>query len=305
MPKDDRPPAMLLYFDDFVSDGKVEAMDTKQVGAYFLLLAKAWREDPPGSIPNDDRVLARWARLTPDDWSECRTGVLAAFTLGTDDRWHQKRMRKEFAKLIASAKKRSDNAKRAASARWNERECDTQCESNADAYPPDIPKHAISSSSSFSNSIQKPSSSSVLDSAKPPAPIASKDDDDDGVLNWEDIQKRLSALGLADSRGAIRRAKQNGLSPKKAAEIIKHFQASPGKWPVGGLHWRIANGSTLQSASEGWPPTTNGPSANAPKKAKHTPDDHAMVIIREGRAKQLSDETIEAALQRAGLKWPA
>ena len=99
MPKDNKPPGFLFYVDDFVSDGKVEAMTTEEVGAYILLLCKAWREEPPGSIPDDDRILARWARMDSERWSACRTGVLAAFTLGTDARWHQKRMRKEFQKL--------------------------------------------------------------------------------------------------------------------------------------------------------------------------------------------------------------
>lgn len=118
MPKDSKPPAFQFYVDDFSSDGNVEAMTTKEVGAYILLMCKAWREEPPGSIPNDDRVLARWSRLAPDEWSECRTGVLAAFRLGTDSRWHQKRLRKEYDKLLAFQKDRSVNGKKGAETRW-------------------------------------------------------------------------------------------------------------------------------------------------------------------------------------------
>lgn len=134
MPRDNRPPAFLFYVDDFVSDGVVEAMTTKEIGAYILLLCKAWREDPPGSIPADDRVLARWSRLTPDEWSECRTGVLAAFSLGTDDRWHQKRMRSEFSKLMTSMRNRSEAGRIGAESRW--RKCDSHAIANATALPP-------------------------------------------------------------------------------------------------------------------------------------------------------------------------
>jgi uncharacterized protein YdaU (DUF1376 family) len=84
MSRHNDPPYFPFYPDDFACDGKVEAMTTEEIGAYTLLLCKAWCEDPPGSIPDDDRVLARWTRLAPDRWKECRTGVLAAFTLGTD-----------------------------------------------------------------------------------------------------------------------------------------------------------------------------------------------------------------------------
>jgi uncharacterized protein YdaU (DUF1376 family) len=296
MPKDDRPPAMMLYFDDFVSDGKVEAMTTQQVGAYFLLLAKAWREDPPGSIPNDDRVLARWARLTPDDWSECRAGVLAAFTLGTDDRWHQKRMRKEFAKLIERAKQKSLAAKRAADARWMQ----THCDRIADAHPPDIPNDAISSSSSFSNSSNKPSSSSLLDSAR----IPPSDGGDGGFcVSWEEIQTRLARVGITDSRGAIKQAKLHGLSEKHVSEVIDYFEAHPKKWTNGGLHWRISNGLPNQSSSEGWPPSRNGNPVSEAKKSKQALNDRAMTIIRDGRRNKLPDDVIEAKLASEGLKW--
>ena len=71
MSRYDDPPYFPFYPDDFACDGKVEAMTTEEVGAYTLLLCKAWREDPPGSIPDDDRVRARWTRLTPDRWTEC------------------------------------------------------------------------------------------------------------------------------------------------------------------------------------------------------------------------------------------
>ena len=133
MPKDDRPPAFLLYVDDFTSDGVVELMTTEEIGAYFLLLCKAWREDPPGSIPANDHVLARWTRLSPNRWAECRTSVLAAFTLGTDDRWHQKRMRREFTKWIESSKKRSRSASAAAKARWHPPPCGADAGGNANA----------------------------------------------------------------------------------------------------------------------------------------------------------------------------
>lgn len=115
MPSPEHPPAFLFYPRDFSNDGKVEAMNTEEVGAYILLLCKSWREDPPGSIPDDDCVLARWARLTPDRWSVCRTSVLAAFTLGTDSRWHQKRLRREYERLM---ERKRENQK-AAKSRWH------------------------------------------------------------------------------------------------------------------------------------------------------------------------------------------
>jgi uncharacterized protein YdaU (DUF1376 family) len=116
----EKPPYFPFYVQDFSSDGIVEAMTTQQVGAYILLLCKSWREDPPGSLPSNDLTLSRWSRMTSDEWTASRDGVLAAFTLGTDGRYYQKRMREEYKKLVDLYKKRSDAGRTAAKERWKD-----------------------------------------------------------------------------------------------------------------------------------------------------------------------------------------
>jgi len=111
-------PYFPFYPKDFANDGRVEAMSTEEVGAYILLLCKAWREEPVGSIPDCDRTLARWARLTPEKWSDCRSAVLLAFTKGTDGRWHQRRMTDEYEKLRTFYKTKQKAAKLGAQKRW-------------------------------------------------------------------------------------------------------------------------------------------------------------------------------------------
>lgn len=111
-------PYFPFYPNDFASDGVVEAMTTEAVGAYILLLCKAWREEPPGSIPMDDKTLARWTRLSSDRWAECRPMVLAAFMPGNDNRLHQKRMRQEHDLLRVRSAKRSSAGKSGAAIRW-------------------------------------------------------------------------------------------------------------------------------------------------------------------------------------------
>jgi uncharacterized protein YdaU (DUF1376 family) len=124
MPSDEKPPAFLLYVSDFTSDGNVEAMTTQEVGAYILLLCKAWKEEPAGSLPDDDSTLARWSRLTPAQWAKCRAAVLTPFRKREDGRLHQPRMQKEFAKLRGVRASRSQAAKRAADARWHNSDAD-------------------------------------------------------------------------------------------------------------------------------------------------------------------------------------
>ncbi len=129
-------PYFPFYVDDFAADGKVEAMTTLEVGSYILLLCKAWKEQPRGTLPDDEAVLARWSRLSPTQWSEVAPRVLACFRLSTDGRWHQKRMELEARKLLDLTNKRSKNGKLAAEARWQHANAlQSQCERIADALP--------------------------------------------------------------------------------------------------------------------------------------------------------------------------
>jgi uncharacterized protein YdaU (DUF1376 family) len=83
-----------FYPRDFASDSNVEAMTPAEVGCYMLLLCKAWFEDPPGTLPNDEAKLRKWSRAG-GSWKHYRGGVLSAFTLKEDGRFHQKRMVQE------------------------------------------------------------------------------------------------------------------------------------------------------------------------------------------------------------------
>jgi uncharacterized protein YdaU (DUF1376 family) len=90
-----RPSFFAFYPADFANDIHVEAMSTLQVGAYVLLLCKAWQSDPPASLPNDDQILARLARVDAVIWQEIKAGVLVPFRLGADGKLHSKRLRQE------------------------------------------------------------------------------------------------------------------------------------------------------------------------------------------------------------------
>ncbi len=119
MGRKDEPAGFVFEVDVFESDNVVEAMSTEQVGAYIRLLCKAWREKPPGTIPDDDEILARWARLTPKQWIAARDRVLKAFTLSDDDgRWHQKRMKQTYAELMDKHEQRSAAGSLGNKVRW-------------------------------------------------------------------------------------------------------------------------------------------------------------------------------------------
>lgn len=140
----DELPYYKFYPDDFVGSGKVGAMCTLAVGAYKLLLCKAWRENPVGTIPNDDRVLRLWSRLTEAEWGSVRAEVLAAFTLGSDGRYYQARMRREYDEIKKKSALRAKAGEKGAEARWQKNgkrmANASHAQSGSDSLLPDPPK---------------------------------------------------------------------------------------------------------------------------------------------------------------------
>lgn len=109
-------PFFNFYPKDFASDGKVEAMTTEEIGAYILLLAKAWHEQPPCSVPDDNSILARWTRLGDDGWLRARPRVVVCFYL-RDGRLFQPRLELEYRKARAIVNKKSEGGKKGVEAR--------------------------------------------------------------------------------------------------------------------------------------------------------------------------------------------
>lgn len=86
-------PAMPLWTDAYLADTR--HLDRGEHGAYLLLLMEAWRR-PNCSLPDDDKLLARMAACTPDEWQEIKPAIMAFWTLDKRAKeWRQKRQRKE------------------------------------------------------------------------------------------------------------------------------------------------------------------------------------------------------------------
>jgi uncharacterized protein YdaU (DUF1376 family) len=142
MARDERPPYFPFYPLDFVGDGLVEMMSAEEIGCYMLLLCKAWHQTPPASVPNDDEVLARWSRVTPERWQEIKAKVLGPWKL-RGDRWHQKRLKTEYTKFSDRSAKLSEAGKRGLAKRWgSNRQAIAEplpARSNADPEPDNNP----------------------------------------------------------------------------------------------------------------------------------------------------------------------
>ena len=97
---------MPLDIDDYMAD--TLHLSAAEHGAYMLLIMRYWKD---GGLPDDERMIQRYSRLSPEQWSESRD-VIAAFF---GDGWRHKRIDAELAKAAAIIEKRRN----AANARHN------------------------------------------------------------------------------------------------------------------------------------------------------------------------------------------
>lgn len=88
---------MPLHIADYLADtGHLSALEH---GAYLLLIMHYWKD---GRLPADERMLARLAKLTSEQWAESRDMLAALFVEG----WRHKRIDEELAKADAIISKR-------------------------------------------------------------------------------------------------------------------------------------------------------------------------------------------------------
>lgn len=122
-----------LNISDFLSDDKVALMSAAEVGAYVLLLCRAWQQKTPGTLPAKDEYLSRWARMSMEEWEATKEIILMPFELNDDvspSRYEQHRMMRDIERISKTLLDRKNKATMAANARWGK-----ECPSNAQAVP--------------------------------------------------------------------------------------------------------------------------------------------------------------------------
>lgn len=97
-----KTPYFPLYVSDFLGD--TMHLSTEQVGAYMLMLMALWNSG--GELQDDEKKLARIARVSVKKWRSMR-GEIAEFFTVSNDIWTHERLVKERQKI---AKVKRDNA---------------------------------------------------------------------------------------------------------------------------------------------------------------------------------------------------
>lgn len=117
------PPYMRTWVDDYIAD--TLDLDAEEMGAYWLLLLHAWKH-PDCSLPDDDRKLARMARVGLRRWkTRIKPAVLRYWQI-EGGRLFNGKQRKERAFNESLSESKSRNAK----ARW-----ETQTPENKQTKP--------------------------------------------------------------------------------------------------------------------------------------------------------------------------
>src|SRR6266550_8875697 len=107
-------PALPLWTDAYLGDTR--HLKQAEHGAYLLLLMSAWRE-PDCSLPDDDRLLARYAGCDLRTWRHQKPAIMAFWNLHDDGRWRQKRLTAERQYVVNLSTKRADAGRKGANAR--------------------------------------------------------------------------------------------------------------------------------------------------------------------------------------------
>lgn len=102
-------PALPLWTDAYLGD--TTHLTTIEHGAYLLLLIAMWRNK--GTLPNDDKLLARYARLQSNQWKRMKPILMEFFTT-EDGQITQGRLTDEYLSVEQHSRKQSNNSK----ARW-------------------------------------------------------------------------------------------------------------------------------------------------------------------------------------------
>lgn len=85
-------PALPLFTDAFISD--TTHLSAAQTGGYLMLLIVAWRT-PDCALPDDDALLARWARMDRRTWLNNKASIMSFWKQGDDAKWRQGRLSDE------------------------------------------------------------------------------------------------------------------------------------------------------------------------------------------------------------------
>lgn len=105
-------PYMPLFVADYLAD--TAHLSAAEHGGYMLLIMNYWQRQKP--LPNDDKKLARIARMTDSEWLDARETILELFVIDGAELRH-KRIEAELIRLADKSDKAREAAEKSVLAR--------------------------------------------------------------------------------------------------------------------------------------------------------------------------------------------
>ena len=127
-------PYMPLYVADYLADAA--HLSTLGHGAYLLLIMTYWQRGE--ALPDDERKLARIARMTDAEWQDVRDDLREFFDIAEGE-WRHSRIEQELEKVRAKSKASSEAGKASAKRRMNKRSTPVEQTFNHTDTDTDIP----------------------------------------------------------------------------------------------------------------------------------------------------------------------
>lgn len=199
-------PYMPLFVADYLAD--TAHLSAAEHGAYLLLIMNYWQRCKP--LPNDDRKLARIARMTDDEWAVSKDNISEFFHVSGDE-WRHSRIENEISIVSEKSAKAKASARASVEARaTNAERTLSERSTNAELLGKDrIGKNSISSLRSDSadapqndfdlnSQIQvKPEPIAKPKTPKPPKPV--KTALDQNASPTADDRAYAANLGMTDT----------------------------------------------------------------------------------------------------------
>lgn len=151
-------PAFPLWTDAYLAD--TGHLTTIEHGAYMLLLMTMWRAG--GSLPNDDKQLARYARMTTAQWARIKPTMMPFFKVVSDS-ITQGRLTDELGIVRRRSEKQSDSAK----AKWRKEHNKRHASAYAESGGRDMPDVCQIDAPTPTPTIEEDKSSSLLSGTGP------------------------------------------------------------------------------------------------------------------------------------------
>ena len=126
----------MLNVERLMASELVALSSLEVIGAALLLWSRAWKQRPAASLPDDERVIAAFAKLPVQRFRKIRSEVLRGFVKCSDGRLYHRTLSVEaigaFERKMAFRKKRETDADRLK--RWRESQRATHSETGAETH---------------------------------------------------------------------------------------------------------------------------------------------------------------------------